>query len=159
MGGRGLVRACMRCGADAAAQRMFFMHYLRPEELEALRGSGGEAGVEAALSKLSAEANIWALASHAYWGVWALIQVRCRCTAVLHGARGCMRYRYACSPHGARRNTMLPCRGPRAAERRLVRVACLVLRALMTIGCMGAACCVRTARLRTHAARMHTKTL
>lgn len=70
----GHVHAC--CGADAAAQRLFFINYLRPEELAMLRGSGGEAGVEAALSKLSAEANIWALASHAYWGVWALIQVR-----------------------------------------------------------------------------------
>eukprot|EP00967_Tisochrysis_lutea_P101452 scaffold152243_cov19-Tisochrysis_lutea.AAC.1 len=29
------------------------------------------------LDRLSAEANLFALASHAYWGIWALIQARC----------------------------------------------------------------------------------
>lgn len=106
--------------ADAVAQRLFFQHYLQPNELaegqdtstttttsitnttetgytsnisnisntatstpgtgSSLSGSSGRAEPAASwlppvLQRLSAEANIWALASHAYWGVWALIQV------------------------------------------------------------------------------------
>lgn len=31
----------------------------------------------ATLEELSASANVWALSSHLYWGIWAIIQVRC----------------------------------------------------------------------------------
>lgn len=31
----------------------------------------------AVVDQLSASANVWALASHLYWGIWAIIQVRC----------------------------------------------------------------------------------
>ena len=47
-----------------------------------LRAYMSEAGDDAAplspeqLAKLSAEANLFALASHAYWGIWALVQAR-----------------------------------------------------------------------------------
>jgi ethanolamine kinase len=33
-------------------------------------------GLEATLARLSAEANVYALASHIYWGVWSLVQAR-----------------------------------------------------------------------------------
>jgi hypothetical protein len=31
----------------------------------------------AVVDQLSASANVWALASHLYWGIWAIIQVEC----------------------------------------------------------------------------------
>lgn len=34
----------------------------------------------ATLDELSASANVWALASHLYWGIWAIIQVRGVCS-------------------------------------------------------------------------------
>ncbi len=52
---------------DSAAQRLFFKHYL----------SGKKIAVDdLLLSRLEAEANLFSLASHIYWGVWALIQAR-----------------------------------------------------------------------------------
>ena len=53
------------------AQRLFFRHYMAAQA-----GSTGSAVSEEVLTQLEAEANVFALASHAYWGVWALIQAR-----------------------------------------------------------------------------------
>ncbi|KAG2428047.1 hypothetical protein HXX76_012031 [Chlamydomonas incerta] len=70
-------------------QAAFFRHYLKPGELQALAaaararrpaelgGAAPQAAAEAAaLEGLAAEACIYALASHAYWGVWSFIQAR-----------------------------------------------------------------------------------
>lgn len=47
----------------------------------------GEALSEQELERLMAEANLFALASHQYWGVWALIQARwVRWLACMHGS-------------------------------------------------------------------------
>lgn len=51
-------------------QELFFRHYL---------AASGSAAANVplqpeVLDQLSAEANVWALASHLYWGIWALIQ-------------------------------------------------------------------------------------
>eukprot|EP00955_Chlamydomonas_euryale_P089936 364500-Chlamydomonas_euryale.AAC.41 len=56
---------------DTAAQWTFFRHYLsadKPPEVSA--------PTEDELSRLEAETNVFALASHVYWGVWSLIQAR-----------------------------------------------------------------------------------
>jgi ethanolamine kinase len=46
-------------------------------------GTGGEAETlepvhldESELDKLCAEADLFSLASHAYWGIWAFVQAR-----------------------------------------------------------------------------------
>ncbi|KAG2443142.1 hypothetical protein HYH02_009553 [Chlamydomonas schloesseri] len=70
-------------------QAAFFRHYLKPGELEtlaaaararrpaALGAAAPQAAAEAAaLEALAAEACAYALASHAYWGVWSFIQAR-----------------------------------------------------------------------------------
>ncbi|PNW82726.1 hypothetical protein CHLRE_06g291600v5 [Chlamydomonas reinhardtii] len=70
-------------------QAAFFRHYLKPGELQALAtaararrpaelgAAAPQAAAEAAaLEALAAEACIYALASHAYWGVWSFIQAR-----------------------------------------------------------------------------------
>mmetsp|Transcript_7572 Transcript_7572/g.18796 ORF Transcript_7572/g.18796 Transcript_7572/m.18796 type:complete len:369 (-) Transcript_7572:136-1242(-) len=52
-------------------QALFYSHYFASE------GSSAPAELgEGELEKLSAEANLYALVSHAYWGIWALIQAR-----------------------------------------------------------------------------------
>ena len=84
------------------AQRLFFTHYLSAAaaagsaSTSAAAGSTGNGGgskaasggamVEAAqqappkeevqLQRMEAEANLFSLASHIYWGVWSLIQAR-----------------------------------------------------------------------------------
>jgi ethanolamine kinase len=71
-------------------QELFFRHYLAQEQQQLAAATAAAAGAspesEAAaaaepptvdpevLDRLSAEANVWALASHLYWGVWAIIQ-------------------------------------------------------------------------------------
>ena len=54
---------------DRERQALFFRHYFgragRPKRLS-----------EAKLSRLCAEANVFALASHLFWGVWAVVQAR-----------------------------------------------------------------------------------
>ncbi|GIL81388.1 hypothetical protein Vretimale_1059 [Volvox reticuliferus] len=69
-------------------QKFFFRNYLKPGELEQLakehipmQESRSEtitlaALEEAVLERLVAEACVFALASHAYWGVWSFIQAR-----------------------------------------------------------------------------------
>lgn len=53
------------------AQALFFSHYFAPD------GSDEPVQLSAEeLKKLSAEANLYALVSHVYWGIWALIQAR-----------------------------------------------------------------------------------
>lgn len=52
---------------DRDAQYLFFRHYLCPEDPASVS--------ESALANLYVEANCFALASHLYWGVWALVQV------------------------------------------------------------------------------------
>lgn len=62
-------------------QELFFSHYMAEDAAMKAGGSGGSA--EAAplpasvMDQLSASANVWALASHLYWGIWAIIQVSC----------------------------------------------------------------------------------
>lgn len=58
---------------DTAAQRFFFQNYLTLEELQQASTSGS---LDQHLERLSAEANVFALASHVYWGVWAVVQAR-----------------------------------------------------------------------------------
>lgn len=48
-------------------QALFFKHYMADSNAAQLS--------PAELDKLSASANVWALASHLYWGIWAIIQV------------------------------------------------------------------------------------
>lgn len=67
-------------------QELFFRHYLAQGEQLAAAHEGLAAETAAAaddadtpvapdtLDRLSAEANAWALASHLYWGIWAIIQ-------------------------------------------------------------------------------------
>jgi hypothetical protein len=70
-------------------QELFFRHYLAQEQQEVAAATAAAAGTTSdpaaaaaeplpvsaeALDRLSAEANVWALASHLYWGVWAIIQ-------------------------------------------------------------------------------------
>ncbi len=51
------------------AQALFFAHYFGAR--------GRPAGLEPArVDALCAEANVFALASHLYWGVWAIVQAR-----------------------------------------------------------------------------------
>jgi hypothetical protein len=38
--------------------------------------TGAEEVCQGTLDRLGAEANLFSLASHAYWGIWALIQAR-----------------------------------------------------------------------------------
>ncbi|EFJ52542.1 choline, partial [Volvox carteri f. nagariensis] len=52
-------------------QKVFFRHYLSPRDGNSNQGQG-----EAVLDCLVAEACVFALASHAYWGVWSFIQAR-----------------------------------------------------------------------------------
>ena len=54
-----------------AQQRAFLAAYAAGDEAGA--ASASEAEVEA----LAREANVFSLASHLYWGVWALIQAKC----------------------------------------------------------------------------------
>ncbi|GIL68077.1 hypothetical protein Vafri_21390, partial [Volvox africanus] len=73
---------------SAAQQKAFFRHYLKPGELQQLakehismqevRSETDNAAEveEAVLDRLVAEACVFALASHAYWGVWSFIQAR-----------------------------------------------------------------------------------
>ena len=83
---------------SSGAQRLFFTHYLSAASAggsastSAAAGStgngGGRTAVEAAqqpppeeerelqLQRMEAEANLFSLASHIYWGVWSLIQAR-----------------------------------------------------------------------------------
>jgi hypothetical protein len=73
-------------------QELFFRHYLAQEQQQVAAATAAAAGASAdsaaaaaaeadpppvdpeVLDRLSAEANAWALASHLYWGVWAIIQ-------------------------------------------------------------------------------------
>jgi hypothetical protein len=69
-------------------QELFFRHYLAQEQQQVAAATAAAAGASpdsaaaaapppvdpGVLEKLSAEANAWALASHLYWGVWAIIQ-------------------------------------------------------------------------------------
>lgn len=55
-----------------ASQHTFFRAYLGEE----CGVSGRPTEVHAQLERLEAEANVFALASHVYWGVWSLIQAR-----------------------------------------------------------------------------------
>jgi ethanolamine kinase len=71
-------------------QELFFRHYLAQEQQEVAAATAAAAGTTPdtaaaaatepppvhpeVLDRLSAEANVWALASHLYWGVWAIIQ-------------------------------------------------------------------------------------
>eukprot|EP00878_Enallax_costatus_P046645 GHUV01056890.1.p1 GENE.GHUV01056890.1~~GHUV01056890.1.p1 ORF type:complete len:271 (+),score=63.88 GHUV01056890.1:192-1004(+) len=51
-------------------QELFFRHYLAADN-----GTAADTPLPSdQLDRLSAEANVWALASHLYWGIWALIQ-------------------------------------------------------------------------------------
>jgi ethanolamine kinase len=52
---------------SASLQKAFFRSYLAGSD---------EPADEAALDLLVAEANLYSLASHIYWGVWALVQAR-----------------------------------------------------------------------------------
>lgn len=55
---------------DTQQQHLFFRHYLQA-------GSTGRPDPSSEqLERLEAETNVFALASHIYWGVWALIQAR-----------------------------------------------------------------------------------
>ncbi|WIA15359.1 hypothetical protein OEZ85_002023 [Tetradesmus obliquus] len=72
-------------------QELFFRHYLAQEQQEVAAATAAAAGATLdppaaaaaaelppvdpeVLDRLSAEANVWALAAHIYWGVWAIIQ-------------------------------------------------------------------------------------
>lgn len=68
-------------------QHLFFRHYLAAGAFSqrTVSGSGGDDQEDACassdpsllmLERMEAEANLFALASHIYWGVWALIQAR-----------------------------------------------------------------------------------
>jgi hypothetical protein len=50
-------------------QALFFSHYLGPPGAPAALS-------EAQLDALCAEADVFALASHIYWGIWAVVQAR-----------------------------------------------------------------------------------
>ncbi|GAQ88641.1 Ethanolamine kinase [Klebsormidium nitens] len=53
---------------DRDAQYLFFRHYIAPEDPASVP--------ESELANFYVEANCFALASHLYWGVWALVQAK-----------------------------------------------------------------------------------
>lgn len=53
-------------------QGLFFRHYLADPSSDSTPTAQL---TPEQLDQLSAEANVWALASHIFWGVWAIIQV------------------------------------------------------------------------------------
>lgn len=69
---------------DRAAQALFFGHYMAEDA--AVKKMGQPPGAEsqdvpvvhsdAQLDKLCAEADLFALVSHTFWGIWALVQAR-----------------------------------------------------------------------------------
>lgn len=52
-------------------QELFWRHYLSADKPEDAVDTPIEPQL---LDRLVAEANVWALASHLYWGIWALVQ-------------------------------------------------------------------------------------
>eukprot|EP00775_Hariotina_reticulata_P008598 gene8598-8780_t len=54
-------------------QGLFFRHYLADPSSDSTQTAQL---TPEQLDQLSAEANVWALASHIFWGVWAIIQAR-----------------------------------------------------------------------------------
>jgi hypothetical protein len=59
------------------AQALFFRHYMAASGAAGDNSADGATLSDEQLARFSAEANLFALASHIYWGVWALIQARC----------------------------------------------------------------------------------
>jgi ethanolamine kinase len=59
-------------------QKVFFSHYLAdPTSTSGSSSSPPRVDLSPEqLERLSAEVNVFALASHMYWGVWAIIQAR-----------------------------------------------------------------------------------
>uniref|UniRef100_A0A7S0VNF9 ethanolamine kinase n=1 Tax=Polytomella parva TaxID=51329 RepID=A0A7S0VNF9_9CHLO len=63
---------------NAEQQAIFLQNYLSVEtgHMQGDKGEKGEEEDKAKIKNLSQEANFYALVSHVYWGVWALIQAR-----------------------------------------------------------------------------------
>jgi hypothetical protein len=108
----------------------------------------------ATLDELSASANVWALASHLYWGIWAIIQVRgvCRlvpCLAFIKSIRRGSRPATLDTPNGAghKRNLVACCRLPwqRYFE---VCLGCLLQLSVRCVFVLGAAAATPTLQCR-----------